>query len=322
MTFAVGIDVSKAKLDVAIFRDNSKHKTKVFSNNSKGFVELLSWLKPFGSAFHFCLEATGVYSEELAEFLDDEGQLVSVVNPASIKHFGGTRLTRTKTDKADAKLILDYCQTIKPAPWTRPSKQKKALAKWVKAGANLVDIRRQLANFREGSRENEVNEFLLEIESFITQKEAEISQKTSEIVSGEPSLNQKCDLLVSIPGIGKKTACQLVALLPEIERFSASKQLEAFVGLNPFQKASGSSVHRKTQISKKGNKFLRRSLYMPALSSMQTNPALMAQRARLMEKNKAGKVCVTACMRRIIRWVYAVLKSEKPFNLELAMPKN
>ena len=322
MTLAVGVDVSKVKLDVAILHNHSKHKTKVFSNNQKGFIQLLSWLSSFDSELHFCLEATGVYSEELAEFLDDEGHLVSVVNPASIKHFGGTRLSRTKTDKADAKLILDYCQTIKPEAWIRPSQNKKALAKWVKAGSNLVDIKRQLSNFREGSREKEVNEFLSEIEEFLAKKEEEIAQVTSEIIADEPELKQKHDLVISIPGIGKKTAILLIALLPEIDRFTASKQLEAFLGLNPFQKSSGSSVNRKTQISKKGNSYLRRSLYMPALSSMQSNPALIAQRARLMEKNKAGKVCVIACMRRIIRWVYAVLKSRKPFNLELAMPKS
>jgi transposase len=113
----LGIDIAKLKFDVALLK-NAKYKTKVFTNNNKGFAELIAWLdKNDSKTVHSCLEATGVYGEALSTYLVDKNILVSVVNPAQIKGFGQGELSRTKTDKTDAKLIARFCKAMNPAPW-------------------------------------------------------------------------------------------------------------------------------------------------------------------------------------------------------------
>jgi len=110
----LGIDIAKSKFDIALLV-NGKFKCKEFPNEPKGFLALSAWLqKKELSDLHVCMEATGAYSEALATYLHGEKILVSVVNPAQIKKFGGCKLSRTKTDKADAMLIAEFCMTMRP----------------------------------------------------------------------------------------------------------------------------------------------------------------------------------------------------------------
>ncbi len=110
----LGIDIAKLKFDIALLQDG-KYKSKVFKNNLQGFEELLKWLEEQGVfSFHACLEATGIYGDALSKYLSHKGLVVSVVNPAQIKRFAQSELSRTKTDKADARLIARFCQTMKP----------------------------------------------------------------------------------------------------------------------------------------------------------------------------------------------------------------
>ena len=120
---AVGIDVSKRKLDVAVLFSNGKYRTKVVSNDSKGFEELRLWLGKQGvdEGVHVCMEARGIYWEGVAGYLFDRGFVVSVVNPFQVKAFGGSRLARAKTDRVDAKLIAEFCAKERPEPWSAPS---------------------------------------------------------------------------------------------------------------------------------------------------------------------------------------------------------
>ena len=122
----LGIDVAKAKLDCALRQPDGKHKHKVFDNNLTGFASLHGWLLQYGvTELHACMEATGVYWEDVAEYLANLGYVVSVVNPLQIKAFGASRLVRTKTDKVDAKLIAEFCKENRPEAWKAPSLQEQ-----------------------------------------------------------------------------------------------------------------------------------------------------------------------------------------------------
>ena len=113
----LGIDIAKLKFDIALLQGN-KYKFKVLKNNNKGFEELCAWLEEKGlKILHVCLEATGAYGEALSYYLTDKGFMVSVVNPAKIKAFAQSELSRTKTDKADSKVIARYCRAMKPLAW-------------------------------------------------------------------------------------------------------------------------------------------------------------------------------------------------------------
>jgi hypothetical protein len=117
----LGIDISKAKFDVALIQGNAKIKSKVFANNPEGFAELQAWLNTQGvTNLHGCMEATSTYGNALARFLVEAGYKVSIVNPSRPKAFGKSELSRTKTDRADAKVIARFCAALKPALWTPP----------------------------------------------------------------------------------------------------------------------------------------------------------------------------------------------------------
>ena len=145
---AVGIDVSKKKLDVALLI-NGKVKAKVVENSSQGHQTLIDW---FGkskvplSALHVCMEATGVYSEPVALALHQAGFMVSVVNPACIKGFGHSENIRNKNDVIDAGLIARYCVAMKPLPWNPPPLEQRQLRAWSLRVQALKDIRQQEEN--------------------------------------------------------------------------------------------------------------------------------------------------------------------------------
>src|SRR5213593_1286043 len=111
----LGIDIYKLKFDVALLRDGGKFKHRVFPNSAAGFAQLSAWLeKQTAGRVHACLEATGAYSEALATYLHERGHVVSVVNPAQIKAYAESHLSRAKTDKADAALIARFCSERRP----------------------------------------------------------------------------------------------------------------------------------------------------------------------------------------------------------------
>ena len=117
----LGIDIAKLKFNVCLIQMSGKLKHKVFANTAAGFQQLAAWLSKQGAQrTHACMEATGAYGEALALHLHQNEHLVSVVNPAAIKAFAGSRLSRTKTDRVDAELIARFCQAQQPPAWTPP----------------------------------------------------------------------------------------------------------------------------------------------------------------------------------------------------------
>jgi transposase len=125
---SLGIDIAKLKFDVCLIKENGKLKHKVFPNTQHGFEQLAAWLDSHQAGnLHVCLEATGSYGEALALYLFDAGYLVSVINPAAVKAFAASRLTRTKTDKVDAELIARFCLAQPPEAWQPPAPQIREL---------------------------------------------------------------------------------------------------------------------------------------------------------------------------------------------------
>ncbi|AIA54905.1 IS110 family transposase [Acidithiobacillus caldus] len=127
-TLFVGIDVAKAKFDVALLTTEGKYHSKAFPNHPVGYRQFVAWLGRYEAReAHLCMEATGAYGRNLARYLSQQQLLVSVVNPAQIHAFGKTELTRAKTDKADARLIARYCRMHRPAAWVSPAEEIVAL---------------------------------------------------------------------------------------------------------------------------------------------------------------------------------------------------
>ena len=312
---AIGIDVSKLKMDVVIYREG-KYKSKVFSNNQLGFEALLPWLKAQGvENFHACLESTGIYGEALSYYLHDNGCYISVVNPAQIKAFGQSELIRNKTDQLDAKLIARFCATMDPAQWNPPSKEIRELRSLIKRLEELQKMFLQEHNHLESARHKVIETSIKDIMLKLQEEIKLIKAKIKGYIDNDPTLKNQKTLLDSIPGIGDSTIALLLSFMCTPERFDSAKKLAAYAGLNPKNRQSGSSLKGGTSISKTGDSRLRKALYMPALVAIKHNPTLKAFYDRLIAANKSKKSAIVAVMRKLLHIIYGVLKSGKAFDV-------
>jgi transposase len=309
----LGIDVAKQKFDVALLSDGkTKHKT--CKNSTEGFEILMVWLEKKGvQKVHACLEATGNYGEDLAIYLHEAGHTVSIVNPARIKGFAQSELIRTKTDKIDAALIARFCLAMKPGSWIPPSPDIRYLKALVRRVDSLIDMRSQEKN-RISVAHGHVIVLIKEHINYLDQEIAKIRKQIADLIGRNPHLKQRKDLLDSIPGLGKATIPHILAELDDLEKFNHVREVVAFIGLAPKETLSGSSIKGKPRLCKIGHARLRKSLYMPALVSIQCNPVMIAFYNRLKEKGKNGKVIVCAIMRKLVHVIFGVLKSGKKYD--------
>lgn len=310
----VGIDVSKAKLDVALLQEG-KFRDKVVSNSRAGFAQLVQWLAKQGVArAHVCMEATGSYWEELAEHLVDAGFTVSVVNPAHVKAYGQSRGARNKTDKADARVIAQFCAERRPEPWRAPSRAVRELRALVRRRDALVDLRTQELNRRDVASHPDVLHSIQEVIAHLDRQIKEIEKQIDKHIDNDPTLKEQARLLQSIPGVGDATTGMMLSAYGGELRFASAKQAAAFMGLDTRVRESGSSVRSRPCMSKRGDSRFRAKLYMPAVVAMTRTDWGKAFASRLSQAGKPKLLIIGALMRKMVEMAYAILKSGKPFN--------
>ena len=313
----VGMDVSKHRLDVVLLHAGQKYY-QVFKNDQAGFEQISSWLKARGcEQEHICLEATGQYGYAAAEYLYLCGYAVSVINPARIKAYAVSRLKRNKTDKTDAMLIAEFCQKEKIALWSPPRTVFKALKDMVHCLEDLMVMRQQERNRMEFmSSDPLVESMRLEHLDWLDEKIKTLRTAIHKLIQQDPQFKRHSDLLISIPGIGKLTAARLLSEIHDFRDFRNARQLTAYAGLNPRQYQSGSTVYRKSRLSKIGNVNLRRALYMPAIVARTHNPIIHAFCQRLTERGLSKMSVVGAAMRKLLVLAFGVIKSDCYFDPE------
>jgi transposase len=311
----LGIDVSKNEHDLILVKGEKKFH-RVISNDSKGFESLVSWLnRHHVTHIHACMEATGQYGEALAEFLYDLDHLVSVVNPARIKRYGDSKLHRNKNDKADAKLIAEFCLKEKPGAWEPLSPEIKRLRALIRRLEALKTNLRQEKN-RKGSGEEDpwvIEDLIMHID-YLEERITATEKKIGDLIKHNPELKSQYDLLTSIKGIGPVVASTLLAEVGDFSAFENAPQLAAYAGLTPRGYRSGSSVLKKSQITKEGRVELRRCLYMPAVSALRCNPVIQSLAGRMKKTNHHNKEIIVAAMRKLLHLAYGVLKTQLPFD--------
>jgi transposase len=309
----LGIDISKKTFDVALLVKNDV-KAKKFNNNKQGFLKLLTWINNKEIILsQACMESTGTYGEALANFLYSNDVPISVVNPARIKGFSQSELTRNKNDILDAKIIGRFCKLMKPKLWKPTPEKIRVLQQWIKRLDDLIAMQIMEENRLE------VADYCLkvDIKKHIKSLKNQI-KKAEEMIKNHikkhEDLKNKSDLIQSIPGVGGATAPKVLSFLYDISKFKNAKEVAAFLGLNPRQRQSGSSVNGRTRLSKTGDSALRKAFYMPAVVAMRHNPILKEFKDRLEKAGKCKMVIIGAVMRKLVHIIYGVLKNKTAFN--------
>lgn len=316
-TVFVGIDVSKDTLDACLILSGGKTKEAPFANTAKGHAALLAWADRHakGAPLHFCMEATGPYSEAPATHLADAGRLVSVVNPTRVKYAGLARGRGNKTDRADAKLIAQYAAREKPPAWHPPTPEVRELQALVRRIDDVVEMAAREKGRLSSPALTESARASITRTVKVLEKEADrLRAEADAVVAGAEPLAADRALLESIPGVGRQTATTILAELPAVERLPSAESAAAYCGLSPREFQSGTSVKRRTRLSKAGNARLRKALFLPTQTAVRFNPLLKGFFARLVAAGKPKMQAVGACMRKLVMLCYGVLKNRQPFD--------
>jgi transposase len=316
----LGIDIAKLKFNACLTRPEGRLKHKVFPNDAHGFSQLSAWLvKQRVARVHACLEATGTYSDSLAADLHARGHTVSVVNPAAIKAYARSVLSRTKTDRADASLIAQFCAERRPPAWEPPAPELRELQALVRRLGSLIEMRTTEENrLSSGIAVEAVRESVEELIAHLCEQIRRTEALIRDHIDRHPGLRRQRELLDTIPGVGEATAAVLLAEVPDIKQYKSARQVAAFAGLVPRERQSGSSVRGRVRLSKIGNSRLRKALYFPAVTAIRCSPFFQSWAEGLRQRGKSKMAVIGAVMRKLVHLAYGVLKSGKPFDPEWA----
>ena len=314
----LGCDLSKDKIDIASIE---KQSSKILSettetNNLKGFKNII---KPFSSKvgeLHVVLEATGNYHIKFTDFLEKENIKFSIVNPLRIKRFAQMKMLRLKTDKADAMIIAQYGieQTPKPhKPLTTAQKELKALGT---VRNHLIKQRTMTKNLLHSHNllSDTTKESISAIKSTLKIFNVEIKKLDTKIETLiKEHYNDTYSKLLSIKGIGPKTASGTIAHLGDLSNFESYKQMASFIGITPAIRQSGKSLNKTTGITKQGNANLRTLFYLAALSASRSNLACINLYNRLILKGKQKKTALIAVANKLIKQLFAIIKFNRTY---------
>lgn len=312
----IGIDISKRWFDGYC---SEREAGQRFANTPSGWEELGRWIGP--QASQVVMEASGPYYLGLACWLYEHEIKVSVVNPLVIRRYGQMKLARTKTDAKDAALLARYAVEQRPPVWQPPSPICQAMRQLMSLRAGLLRQQSigigQAEAFGQSGMDPLVEELLQEQAERIQAALARIDDRLIELVRSRYA--RQWEALVTIPGIGSKTALMLVCLTDGFARFDSPRALASYVGICPRIWESGSSVKARGSICKLGCSQLRQLLYMCSWTAQTCNPACRVLYERLKAKGKPQKVIKIAIAHKLLRQAFAVGKTQQPFNEKLAM---
>lgn len=306
----VGIDVSKHTLDVCI----DGKSVRSYENNAKGHRQIKAAIAPNSCCV---MESTSTYGYRLADYLVQQGLKVSIVNPLSVKRFAQMTLSRTKTDKADAKLIADYAEIADLPDYKPVSDAMNELKQLQTVIGQLIKQRTALKNQMEALDQmprpgkSAINAIETVIKAIQKQIMA-IEQQMAQIAQEEcPEAYEKA---LSVKGIGKRSATLLMAITHGFSLFDSPRKLSAYIGVCPRTAQSGTSLNAKSHICKMGMADIRAVLYMCSHSAVKYNTVCKALYQRLIAKGKAKKVALMAVVNKLIHQVFACVTKNEFFN--------
>ncbi len=317
----VGIDVSHKELVIVVSVKGKARKAKTFENTPSGHHAIIQLLSKLKGESRVCLEATGIYHFDLAVALSRaEGIEVMVINPKASHNFAKVLMKRSKTDAVDAEILAIYCERMPFEAWQRPADEYIALKAISRRIATLTKLKTQTKNQLHALNATaETPALVIEhIEELIEvlDKQIQVHRDSAlELIYRHDELAEAYALITGIKGIAQASAVQMLGELMILPQDMSAKQWVAYAGLDPRQFESGSSVAKKSRISKAGNKFVRQALYMPALVATRHEPHVKGYYAHMINDNGLKKIqAVCAVMRKLLHAIHGMLKAKKEFD--------
>ena len=302
----VGIDVSKAWLDIAVEPSREAWRSE---NSDQGISKLIHRLMA-SEPKCIVVEATGGYEAKLVTRLCEAKLAVARVNPGRVRKFAQGLNWLAKTDKIDARLLAWFGQRANPRLTQLPDEQEKRLGVLVKRRKQVLELLVAEQNHMENA-DPEVIQFIQTSLAMLQRQLDELEQAIHSLIDQTPSLKSRQDLLLSVPGVGKITSATLTSQLPELGSCTR-KEIAALVGLAPFSHDSGRM--RGKRFIKGGRSSIRSVLYMATLTATRCNPVIKAFYQRLLRAGKVFKVALVACMRRLLIILNAMIRDVQPWK--------
>jgi transposase len=330
----LGIDVARKELVVCLGRmyddwTPELYGYKTFPNTAKGFEAMILWVKKQTKeepSVRYVMEATGVYHESLAYFLEGKGHEVSVVLPNKISNYFRTLDVKTVTDRTASEAITRFGLERKLDCWKRPKEIFRSLKQLTRERDQIVSERtiskNQLHAEETEAYPNKKSVARIKTRIKLLNKQvAEIKEEITLLSKSEDEVSKSIEVICTIPGVGLLTAATVLAETNGFELIRNKRQLTSYAGLDIKEKQSGTSVRGKAKISKRGNKHLRKALYLPALAAIRHEDRFKAIFARLVSKHGIKMKAAVAVQRKLLELIYTLYKTNTAYNKEYLKSK-
>lgn len=302
----VGIDVSKARLDVAVGETGA---TWMVRNDVDGIAQLVKQLQEMDPEL-VVIESTGGLERPALVELERAGVPIALLNPRRVREFAKAIGLAAKTDKLDARLLARFARDVKPTPRVLPSEAEQQLSALLARRKQLLDMLTAEQNRLETTPLS-LKERILEHITWLQQHIHSIEKEIDDFNRQDPDRKHKQDLMQTVKGVGPITASTLSADLPELGHLN-KKQIAALVGVAPFNNDSGNWRGRRR--IKGGRPSVRQVLYMASVAAARFNPSIRSFYLSLLERGKQKKVALVACMRKLIVILNAMIRDLKPWH--------
>ena len=324
-----GIDVGQKELVVCLGRmyddwTPELYASKTFANSVKGFVSFIQWVRKITDVsvpIRFVMEATGVYHESLAYYLEDQALEVSIITPNKISNYARTLDVKTVTDKTASEAIALFGLERNLDKWKRPNPLFKKLRQLTRERDQLVQLRTIAKNqlHAELAEAEPNNSSIIRVKkqiAFFNKQEKEINSEIMELSKQDEKVSGSIKIICSLPGVGLLTAATVLAETNGFELIRNKRQLTSYAGLDVKEKQSGTSVKGKPRISKQGNKYLRKAMHLPALTAIRLDERHKAIFARLVSRHGIKMKALIAVERKLLEMIYTLYKTNKQYDKE------
>jgi transposase len=311
MNVFVGIDVSKAHLDVAVGKDAEVVRT---GNDEKGIAMITSLLQDAQPDL-VVVESTGGLERALIAALYLVGLPVALVNPGRVREYAKAIGQLAKTDKIDARLLANFAEGVKPPKVILPSEQEQYLSALVTRRRQVVDMLTAEQNHLL-STPIRLRPLVERNMDWLEQQKKEVEKQLEDFIEHDSNFRAKSDLLRSAPGVGPVLSKILISDLPELGQLDR-KKIASLVGVAPFNKDSG-RFRGKRRI-KGGRANIRSVLYVATVSAIRCNPIINIFYLRLLSYGKEKKLAIVACMRKFLVILNAMVRDMRPFRAVLPL---